>query len=192
MWIKITVLAVTIPALMGAYWLGSNAFFLETASYSLVLQEGSFEIREYPELPVASTTNEFARDDSAFRRLFQYIQGSNSEDQKIAMTTPVFVDEERMSFVIPEDVEKQGIPDPTTEGVQVERRPSVRVAVYRFSGAADEQSRNKALQKLVAWMNSKGLESQGAAIFAYYDAPFVPGPFRRNEVMLQSEQAKAS
>jgi hypothetical protein len=34
-------------------------------------------------------------------------------------------------------------------------------------------------------MAEKSLDFGGEPFFAYYDAPFIPGPFRRNEVMLR-------
>jgi hypothetical protein len=101
------------------------------------------------------------------------------------MTTPVFIGDDQMSFVIPREVDRNGVPDPAHESVLIESRPAVRVAAYRFSGVADETLRGKALHKLEAWMARQQLTAHGDPTFAYYDAPFIPGPFRRNEVLLQ-------
>jgi hypothetical protein len=185
MWIKIGLLLITVPVVGGAYWVASNLFFLETAEYSLVRREGDFELRDYPDLTVASTPANSAGEDPAFNRLFQFIQGGNSRQQKIAMTTPVFIGNDQMSFVIPSEVDRNGVPDPAHESVMIESRPAVRVAAYRFSGVADETLRGEALHKLEAWMARQQLTAQGDPTFAYYNAPFIPGPFRRNEVLLQ-------
>jgi hypothetical protein len=186
MWTRLLLVAGTGLVLYGIYWVVTNALFLETADYSVVRADGPFEIRDYPELSVVTTPN---GDDSAFGRLFRFIQGGNSRREKIAMTTPVFVDRgdrgKRMSFVVPKEIGRQGIPEPANQRVAVEKRPAERVAVFRFSGVADEESNQAALSKLKAWMDKQLLQAEGEAIFAYYDAPFIPGPFRRNEVMLR-------
>jgi len=189
MWLKLVLGAFGAIFLLGAYWLYSSAFGLETAQYRVAVKEEAFEIRDYPELPVATTAMRAGGDDSAFRKLFRFIQGGNDQQEKIAMTTPVFVDregeQERMSFVVPKEVDQNGSPDPTIEGVEIDRRPAVRVAVYGFSGVANEDLKQRALQKLQDWMAARQIEPDGDPIYAYYDAPFIPGPFRRNEVMLR-------
>jgi len=186
MWMKLVLLAVTGVFLLGCYWLASNVFFLETAQYELVEKEGPFEVRDYPDLPVVTTPMQSSEGNSAFRRLFRYIQGENSSETKIAMTTPVFVDDGKMDFVIPREASRQGVPDPTGPEVEIAVRPKLRVAVHRFSGVANDSNRNEALDRLQTWMAARSMVAVGNPFFAYYDAPFVPGPFRRNEVMLQS------
>jgi hypothetical protein len=187
MWIKIVISIFLVLFLFGAYWLISNVFFLETAPYRIVTKEGDFELRDYPTLPVVTTQMESIEGDSAFGRLFQFIQGENSNQTKIAMTTPVFVDDGQMSFVIPDEVRQQGVPEPASTEVEIAERPRLQVAVYRFSGVADESSRKRAVEELQAWIQMQGLQAIGEPFFAYYDAPFIPGPFRRNEVMFQIE-----
>ena len=185
MLIKIILTGVLAVVLVGIYWLASNLFFLETAQYEVSMKEGDFEVRDYSELAVVSASMQSPEGDSAFRKLFQFIQGENARQEKISMTTPVFVEDGKMSFVVPDETLRKGVPDPTGEDVVVEDRAAIRVAVRRFSGHANETSRREALAALKNWMAEKGLESEGEAFFAYYDAPFVPGPFRRNEVMLR-------
>jgi hypothetical protein len=178
-------LLITAPFVGGAYWVTANFFFLESAEYSLVSREGDFELRDYPELTVASTPAGSSGEDPAFNRLFQFIQGGNNRQEKISMTTPVLIGNGQMSFVIPSEFDRKGVPDPAHKSVLIESRPAVRVAAYRFSGVADETLRGEALHKLEAWIARQQLTAQGDPTFAYYDAPFIPGPFRRNEVMLQ-------
>ena len=189
MWVKLTICLFVVVFAVGAFWLISNAFFLETAPYDIVEQEGDFEVRDYPTLPVVTTQMETVEGDSAFGRLFQFIRGENSDQVKIAMTTPVFVEDGKMSFVIPEENHQRGVPGPTSTEVKIEERPSLRVVAYRFSGIANESSRREAVEKLSSWMEKRGFVSLGEPFFAYYDAPFVPGPFRRNEVMMRLRSA---
>lgn len=188
---KWLVIGLALVSSYGFYWVGTNLFFLETAPYSVRLEAEPFEVREYPDLAVVRTEMSSVGDDTAFQKLFRFIQGENSRDEKISMTTPVFVDEKvgkgDMSFVVPQETIRQGAPDPNDTSVMVETREATLVAVYRFSGNATEDLKAEALQKLRTWMVDQDLEPSGEPTFAYYDAPFIPGPLRRNEVMLRIE-----
>jgi hypothetical protein len=95
----------------------------ESAAYSVVQSDGAFEIREYEDVMMATTDMnlESQGDDGSFMRLFQYISGTNRDDQKVAMTKPVFIEAEAyeaqgvMGFVIPKEVANQRIPEPAND-----------------------------------------------------------------------------
>jgi hypothetical protein len=81
-----------------------------TAPYKVVRTDGKFELRDYPVLTVAETPMRGA--DNAFMRLFHFIGGKNATQQKIAMTTPVFISHAggtnaAMAFVMPEKTRHQ-------------------------------------------------------------------------------------
>ena len=162
----------------------------ETAAYSSVRTDGAFEVRDYPELTVASTVMDPARrdKDDRFMRLFRYIDGSNAKSEKIAMTTPVFMTEKagaaEMQFVVPAAVAQTGAPKPSAAEVKVVRRPAQRCAVHRFSGPQSKESEAAARVRLTEWMAKHGLQPTGEPFFAYYDPPWTPGPMRRNEVLI--------
>ncbi len=159
-----------------------------TPDYEVKRQEGKFEVREYPDLSVFSTPLDPERQGSAFTKLFRVIQGGNERKERIKMTAPVLIDKgtrASMSFIVPRETEEQGIPEPTEQNVTVGRRKAERVAVYRFSGRPDEEREEQAKQELQQWMKAQNLKSRGAPTFAYYDAPWIPGPLRRNEVMMR-------
>ncbi len=65
----------------------------ESAPYAVVRASGKFEVRDYPALSVVETPT--VRDgngaDGSYMRLFRFIAGGNETQQKIAMTTPVFM-----------------------------------------------------------------------------------------------------
>ncbi len=153
----------------------------ETAPYKVIRTEGAFEIREYPELKIATTARE--GDDSSFMRLFRYIDGGNVAKEKIAMTTPVFMVDGKMAFVVPEKY-KSAIPAPASPQVVVDTMKAQRVAVYRFSGSRTKDSEPQALAKLKAWTQQSKLQEAGTAFSAYYDPPWTPGLMRRNEVLV--------
>ncbi len=161
----------------------------ETAPYTVVQSDGPHEIRDYPALTVVSTSAAADGDrDGRFMKLFGYISGKNEKQEKIEMTTPVFMDEaegqSKMSFVVPAKVAAAGAPASGKPDVAVGQRPAARYAVFRFSGLQRPANEQAALAKLQAWLSAQKLAATGQPVFAYYDSPWTPGPLRRNEVML--------
>ena len=124
-------------------------------------------------------------------RLFGYISGQNESKQKIAMTTPVFMDassekhEGQMAFVLPKKVAADSVPDPANEEVAISKRAAGKYAVVRFSGRMDRESIEDAEKRLREWLDEKGLAAAKDFEFAGYDPPWTPGPLRRNEVLIR-------
>ncbi|MEO0721150.1 MAG: heme-binding protein, partial [Pseudomonadota bacterium] len=54
----------------------------------------------------------------------------------------------------------------------------------RFSGRARPKAQAEKTAALETWIAERGYEITGPAVTAFYNAPFVPGPFRRNEIMI--------
>ena len=169
----------------------------ESAPYKVVESDGNIEIREYPDLVLASTEAKFdARgNDGSFMRLFRYISGNNESDQKIEMTTPVFMEPDspdskgQMGFVMPQQIAEAGAPAPKASGVVIRKREGGRFAVIRFSGVMDTKKAEAQEAKLREWMKSRGVEGEAMAERAGYDPPFTPGPLRRNEVLIRLKPA---
>jgi hypothetical protein len=163
----------------------STAMATETPDYQVLIQDGKFEIREYPALRVVRT----AAGDGDFMRLFRYISGGNEAEQKIAMTAPVLMQHQGektgMSFIVPRDVAAGPVPAPKDAAVTTDTLPAGRFAVYRYSGGRNEPNEQQALEKLRAWTTQRQLEITGEPLFGYYDPPWIPTFLRRNEVMLR-------
>jgi len=165
----------------------------ETADYTVVESEGSFQIREYPDLMLVTTEMRLASQggDGSFTRLFRYISGANEADQKVDMTTPVFMEDAsdaphgRMGFVLPKDTVAQGVPKPSGDEVKIRNRKGGQFGVLRFAGRMDAKSAQNAEARLQAWLEDRGLAFHDEAEFAGYDPPWTPGPFRRNEVLFR-------
>jgi DNA gyrase inhibitor GyrI len=159
----------------------------ETAPFKTVKREGNFELRDYPPLVLAKTPMRGA--DGSFMRLFRFISGQNSEQKKIAMTTPVFFEGEAtnaaMSFVMPAGMTPTNAPKPNDNSVSLQQADGGRFAVLRFRGGRNAQNETQALQQLQEWMSKEKLTNSGGPIYAYFDPPWTPGMFRRNEVMLR-------
>lgn len=153
----------------------------ETAPYKVVRPDGAFEIREYPEIKIATTPSDASG--SGFMRLFRYIDRGNVEKEKIAMTTPVFMVSGKMAFVVPEK-HKANAPAPASDQVSVDTMKAQRVAAYRYNGGRSSKNEPQALEKLKAWMEKNKLQAAGPPFSAYYDPPWTPGFLRRNEVLI--------
>ncbi len=127
----------------------------ESAQYTVLESDSPFETRAYPDLMMATTNMQFELqgEDGSFMRLFRYISGANNDEQKVAMTTPVFMEPEtsgpqgQMGFVIPQQVTEQHVPQPTDENVQIRKRAGGRFAVVRFAGRMNSETVAKAEER---------------------------------------------
>lgn len=181
---------------MGWKLTARNAY--ESAEYTVLKSDGNIELRRYPELVLVSTGMgaRIQGDDGSFGRLFRYISGNNANNQKVAMTTPVFMEPEsdqengQMSFVLPKDVAESNVPEPASEQVQLTKRPAGDFAVIRFAGRIDSETCDAQQAKLEAWIEGKGYAILGEAEVAGYDPPWTSGPLRRNEILIQIKTSK--
>lgn len=180
-------------------WKLTSRSAYESAEYTVLESDGSIELRSYPDLMLVTTTmgTRLKGDDGSFGRLFRYISGGNEDKQKVAMTTPVFMEPQseietdseqtsgQMAFVIPKAVAQTAIPNPTSDQVEVLERPGGTFAVIRFAGQINAETRQKQQVLLEAWIEKRGLTSDGNSEIAGYDPPWTPGPLRRNEILLR-------
>lgn len=189
---RLLILCLTTPILLGGCWLVRNSRAgVEQAPYQTVLKDGSFELRDYPALSLATTPMNAESMNGGFGRLFRFITGANERQEEIAMTTPVLIETgpatRTMSFVMPEKTRSQGVPTPTSQEVQLRQLPAERRAVLRFPGGTRRENEIQASEQLRTWITQRGLRPQSSPIFAYYDPPWTPIPMRRNEVMIRVE-----
>tara|TARA_B110000263_G_C15274688_1_gene495280 strand:- start:377 stop:1033 length:657 start_codon:yes stop_codon:yes gene_type:complete len=184
-------IAVTVVTYFG--WKLTARSQYESAEYTVLKSDGVFEIRQYSTLMMVTTNMklEAQGDDGSFMRLFRYISGENEGDQKVAMTTPVFMESDegslvgRMGFVIPRKVAENQIPEPFGNQVQIRERSGGRFAVISFNGRLNSDSSAAAEERLRGWIKSRGLQGKIEVESAGYDPPWTPGPLRRNEVLIR-------
>jgi DNA gyrase inhibitor GyrI len=195
MWIALSILALA-AALIFAGCQATRAGY-ESAPYQVVRSDGKFQVRDYPALTVVVTPMAAGgRDgsDGSFRRLFRFITGANEAQQKIAMTTPVFMSggdsNATMAFVLPAKLQADAVPQPSDAAVTVRELPAGRFAVLRFSGGRNAKKEAESLARLRAWMQAEGLKELSPPVYGYFDPPWTPAFLRRNEVMLRMEEAK--
>ena len=162
----------------------------ESAPYSVVLSNGDYELRDYPELEIVQTQmpDSGANGGNAgFGKLFRYISGNNKSQESIAMTTPVFISPEprAMAFVLPAKSSPEQAPAPLDSSLSLKKIPAGRFAVLRFSGARSAAKESQSLALLRTWIAEKGLVAVESPVFGYFDPPWTPSFLRRNEVMLR-------
>jgi len=170
----------------------SAAMATEEPAYQLVEKAGAFEIRDYGRITLAET---LVKDDfdsagnKAFSRLFGYISGKNLPGQKLAMTAPVLQQSEgdgsyRVAFIAPAQYSMQTAPAPADVGVKLRDLPPQRMAAIRYSGRWTEKNFREHEAQLLALVKARNLHTAGPVMYARYNAPFVPWPMRRNEVLV--------
>ena len=165
----------------------------EQPDFVLVSADEDFELRDYPSLVVAEVSHSGSRErasGASFRRLAAYIfaQDRPAGGEKIAMTAPVLQDETqpgewRMRFVMPSKYTLETLP-PAPADIALTQMPARRMAAIRFSGNGGARDLALMEARLRDWMMGQALMPAGEAEFAFYDAPMVPGPLRRNEVLI--------
>jgi SOUL heme-binding protein len=165
----------------------------EEPEFALVRADAAFELRDYPALVVAEVTSSGDRQrasGASFRRLAAYIFAQDRPEggESIAMTAPVLQQETgqgawRMRFVMPAKYTLATLP-PAPSDIALTEVPARRMAAIRFSGDGNANDLAAREAQLRSWLAGQGIVPTGEAEYAFYDAPMVPGPLRRNEVLI--------
>ncbi len=114
--------------------------------------------------------------------------------EKIAMTSPVTQSRQdnawTVRFIMPSEYTMETLPTPNNEAVTLLEVPGRRVAAIRFSGRGGMAALDQHTTELRAYLAKNGLEAAAEPTYAFYDGPWVPGPLRRNEVMIELAPAR--
>lgn len=183
-----------------------DAMAIEEAKYEVLKKENKFEIRDYAPHILAETVVEGTLEEAgntAFERLFGYISGGNRSRDKVAMTAPVSqqkigekiemtapVGQQRsgeswvLSFMMPNAYTVETLPEPEDPRVTLRQVPPRRMAAVRYSGFWSEKNYLRHKAELESWIQRMGLTVLDDAIWARYNAPFVPWFLRRNEILI--------
>jgi len=157
----------------------------EEADYETVYQTEQFDVRFYGERLVVQTS--YGDEDGGFRKLFNYISGSNDSSEKIAMTIPVTQSDPGegmvMQFYLPSKFDKESTPNPDDESLEISTIDAGYYAVMKFSGRSKEKNFNKHSEILKKELEKEKIEIIGPSIKATYNGPFTLPRFRRNESM---------
>ncbi|MEC7947905.1 MAG: heme-binding protein [Myxococcota bacterium] len=169
----------------------------EEPAYSVCLQQGELEVRDYTPRLLAEVTLTGDRKTTAgdgFRILASYIFSRDTPSgEPIGMTVPVGQvkqdDAWRMWFVLPSRYTRETLPPPSDDRIRIVEQPAERIAVLRRRGRMDKADFSGEAARLEDAARAAGLIPTGPATLAVYNGPLTPGPFRRNEVLLPVEDA---
>lgn len=164
----------------------------ETPRYIIVRKIGDIELREYQPVLMAEvevTGQRALAIQEGFSILASYIFGSNHNDERISMTTPVFQEGAerswKVSFMMPSRYNAHTIPLPTDERVRLRMSRISQRAVIRFSGNSGEANLAQNLARLQAHIREYGLETVGERQYLFYDSPWTVPSSRRNEIAFE-------
>lgn len=185
------------------------AIAIEKPDYEVIRSEGAVEYRRYASYIIAETEI-FGMEDrndasnEGFRRLFDYITGDNSGQEKIAMTAPVQqskIQEEdvrfnrteslgdgagwKVSFMLPSSYSFNDAPVPEDDRIKIRVVPEKLVAAIRYSGRWTTKNFDKYESRLMAALSEANIEPLGVPETAFYNPPFMPPFMRRNEILIE-------
>ena len=162
---------------------------IETVEYDVIVKEDQYEIRKYRDFFIVEYEN--IRDPESqrgFGTLFKYIGSENKEDQKISMTKPVIEEMDdggkRMAFIVPKKFASK-IPEPKDENLKVKKFSEGLFAVIEYSGVSNKSKEAKMKQKLESWIVEQDYKQGSNYMLAFYNPPFTPPLFRRNEIWVR-------
>ncbi len=157
----------------------------ETQAYEVVEKFDDVEIRFYPEAAKIKIKSDYSRNNN-FRKLFGYIAGDNSRSEKIAMTTPVYMSENKevMEFVLPKEYNSGSFPTPNSEEVEAYVSSPSYFAVIAYGGFSNNKKESLYKEKLKEKLKLHKISSIQPPQILYYDSPY---KFfnRRNEVIVE-------
>ena len=161
----------------------------ESQPYELIEKYENIEIRYYPPAIKVMSKDKIGGNKN-FRNLFNYISGSNSKNEKISMTTPVYMKSDNenqiMEFVLPKKFNDKEIPKPVNDNLKVYKSAEGKYASIRYSGYNNNEKQIFFTKKLIDKIKKLKKVILGDPVFLSYDAPY---KFynRRNEIIVEIE-----
>ena len=171
----------------------------EEAIYSIVYQNDVYEIRNYSERLAIQAR--YTNENGGFRKLFNYISGSNVDSTKLNMTIPVTQSIEIsmtipvtetnengskvMQFYLPSNFTKKNAPIPIDEELKLITIDQGYYAVIKYSGRLTDTNFDKNSKILKDSLLKDNIEILSSAIRATYNGPFTLPFLRRNEAMFR-------
>ena len=177
----------------------SKVMAYEEPKYTVINKNEVYEIRHYKERLAVQVT--YSYDSSGFRKLFNYISGSNTQSKKVKMTTPVTEstkiamtipvtqteenNERIMQFYLPSNFTIDTAPIPKDPNVELVTMPEGYFAVIKYSGRSTDKRFIKYKEILKEKLIKDEIEIKSIGIKATYNGPFTLPIFRRNEAMFK-------
>lgn len=167
--------------------------FTEQPAYEVISQVGKLQIRRYPAVVEARTRIEATDMDKArdtgFDRLACYIFGLSSTKEKLAMVSPVLLQQEGtthvMAFIMPPERTKFSLPAPDDERVELVEIPERRYACITSRGGYRKAVVDEDMDDLLIACREAGLETRGRPVSAGFDPPWTIPGLRRSEIWVE-------
>ena len=168
----------------------------ERQEFKVLRTYDDFELREYLPCVIAEvkvSAQYSTASSSAFASLFNYISAGNKSSEKIAMTAPVIAvqnadssdsDEWFVSFVMPSGATFGQLPHPNDSQVKLRELATETCVAKSFRGRATEELSQKITQELRTSASKANLALSNETRICRFDAPFKPGLFHYNEIVI--------
>ena len=165
----------------------SSSMATEQLKYETIDVNEVYEIRKYSDRLVIETVT--SNQNSSFRKLFNYISGSNEKNQEIKMTAPVTQIEKNgnmtMQFYLPSEFDENNTPNPSNSEVKILNMKGGYFAAITYSGRASDKNFIKHKEILENQLKEDNISILSPPIRATYNSPFTLPMLRRNEVMFE-------
>ncbi len=171
---------------------------LQSPDYTVISSTSEFEIRKYNGYSVCRTSADDADDSDDvnmmdpmaggdnFNELASYIFGKNTDDDELAMTTPVMTQKNSMEFVLADGLTADTAPAPMSSKVSLADIPPQTLAVRTFKGLATDGEVRRQREALEDALLAEGIEFDNLSLkVAQYNPPYTLPWLRRNEVTLK-------
>ena len=159
----------------------------ETQQYDIISSDDDFEIRFYHSAIKAKVISD-KNANGNFYKLFQFISGNNSKNEKIAMTTPVYMindnNSNTMEFVMPSSFNMETISKPIDKDIVIYESEAKYYACIRYGGYSNSSKFNSNSEKLIDKLSELNIETIGDIFYVSYNSPYKVFN-RRNEVMIE-------
>ena len=156
----------------------------ESQDYNVLESIGDVEIRYYPPVMKAKVTS-----DKNFSKLFRFISGNNHKEEKIAMTTPVYMTRENgsetMEFVMPSKYNQEYIVNPNDQSITVYSSKPGYYAAIRYGGYSNDDKVKKHHKILLENLENNNIKVISTIPYSLsYNSPYKVFN-RRNEAMVE-------
>jgi len=170
-------------------WLLVAGTAAQAADYEIVARSGDVEFRRYPSQSVVEASIHDVGDfeqsgNQGFRLLAGYVRGENDLGADLPVSAPVLQSSTHLQFILAGNGHRDTLPRPKDTSIQVRSLPQRMIAALRYSGNWSEARFRQNARRLLESLERDGIDPLGEARFARYNAPFVPGFARRNEVLI--------
>ncbi|MBN2285033.1 MAG: heme-binding protein [Tissierellales bacterium] len=164
----------------------------ETPDYEVLKNKDEFELRKYDAFYIVEYDNESdPMINEGFRTLFSYISSNNNESKKISMTVPVIEEmhdnKMSMAFVVPKALWEK-TPIPNSKNLSIKKFEEGLYAAIYYRGNSNKKIESSQKDKLKQWVNSNDWEISSEFMLFLYNPPFIPGIFKRNEILVKIEK----